>query len=225
LTHDKAPEIPSQVRGVDSHKPSLRIGIFPNKIPLLPDPRVDGGYHAGNGTEHSCLLNTTPEDDVGTVPLHFSTHQRGFNTIERTQEAGGEIIHTHANGIIVLDLHPGMPTVEIVALGNLEALYVKKIDGLHHGINGVLILKILIKFAISASIFSVTRSKGNPSLHVVNTRPFPCGQHLQFIFPVYDTSPLSTQRPPQFLVSLVLFRHVDHGPVKGAFPAMIVPFA
>jgi hypothetical protein len=62
--------------------------------------------------------------------------------------------------------------VKIKPVWNLNAFDIDEIDGLNRGMNGVLIIEILIKFTIFTSVFSAADFEIDASFHMMEARAF-----------------------------------------------------
>jgi hypothetical protein len=60
--------------------------------------------------------------------------------------------------------------VEVVPLGYLESFHLKDVNRLHHGVNPILIIKILIKLTTAAPIIIRTGLEIDALLQVVDAR-------------------------------------------------------
>jgi hypothetical protein len=108
---------------------------------------------------------------------------------------------------------------------DLKSLDIDDVDGTDHGMDGVLIMKILIELASATLIILIARSKLYASLHMMDTRPPPHGEFFQSLVPENDFSAFSGGRIPGLFDPLVFSSHVAHGTVKTTGRTIIVDAA
>ena len=88
--------------------------------------------------------------------------------IKGSEEAQSKRVDSNPDAGAFLYLYPCVTPVKIITLRDLESFNFHRIDRFDNCMNSELVVKELIKLAISTAIVIVTRPEFNTSLHMVN---------------------------------------------------------
>jgi hypothetical protein len=152
---------------------------------------------------------------------HLFANKRRFDAIRGAQHPHDEIIDSDSDGSSPLNFRPSMTAVEIIALGGFDTVNIKYIHWTDNGMNRVLIIEILVKIAIAASVVIGAGSEIDTPFHVMQAGLSSLGQFPHFIHPMNNLPavPLGMFTPSSNLS--VFKRNSLHGLVKMAARAVV----
>jgi len=82
----------------------------------------------------------------------FLSHERGLNTVKRSQKTKGELVYPHPYCGTLFNLEPGMSGMEVIALRDSESFDIENVNRTNHRVHDVLIMKILVEVAVGTPI-------------------------------------------------------------------------